>query len=943
MASDDTISVKITADASGLGSGLSGAEGQVKATTEKIQQTVASMKASLRESFAQVQAEFNKGFSVNLGGLKNDTAQTKALLQQTAAEAKKVFEATRTPAEKLQAEIKKLNALYSSGAIDAQTYKRAMDAAKSGMEGAATGAQALGLAIKSALLPLLAISTAIAAIKAFVTIGDEAKQATARLQQFTDSAGEVKAVQEDLFQLAQKMQVPTQEVQAAFTRLTPAIKEMGGSTREALGITEVFLASTRVAGISAAEAASSMTQFAQAMGSGVLQGDELKSILENNSVFARVLADSLGVTVGELKNLGAEGKLTSDVVANALLENGGKIMQMAADMPPTVGGALTEVWNATKQLIGVFDGASNATGYLAESFSAIAVVIEAVTSVLSGLIGTSDELGRNQGAATFGQNVLRWSGIVIDALAAIVRAIMQVISVAWSMASAVGAALSGDFSGALKHSKAAIDGVGTGLKNLGDVAKNGLGKGEFTKAIEAAAAKRSASRSGPIAQSGSLAAMKGGGGYKKLQSAGGGKEGKGGCGGKGGGGENLVSNWQAELDAQKLAYAEMQREAGTHYKYSAATEAAYWREKLKLVDAGSKDGIAIRKKILALEAQMQRDSERMTLQSIASKEAASKHALDIEQQEAEHLRAMGEINDQQRLTLQMQFEERRYQIALEAWAERRKLLELENDPEAIAANDEKRLELERQFQLKKLQLQQQLKQKQQEENPFTKGFDSIEGNLAQTFQALLTRTQTFRQAMRGLFQNIGASFAQMSAQMVARWVMDSVKRSTIGKMLGMQEVATQTAASTTVMGIKAGETTTVVGKNATQAASGAAAAMASIPYAGPALAMAAAAAMLAFVMGMNGGGGGGSTTTTTTRIPSARGGWDIPAGINPLTQLHEREMVLPAAQADAVRQMAEGGGGDGQSVVINTTGGDFIHKRDLAKLLKTLKKDYIFK
>ena len=46
-------------------------------------------------------------------------------------------------------------------------------------------------------------------------------------------------------------------------------------------------------------------------------------------------------------------------------------------------------------------------------------------------------------------------------------------------------------------------------------------------------------------------------------------------------------------------------------------------------------------------------------------------------------------------------------------------------------------------------------------------------------------------------------------------------------------------------------------------------------------------------------------------IASARGGYDIPAGLNPMTQLHEREMVLPQAQADAVRNMASGGGGGG--------------------------------
>ena len=53
-------------------------------------------------------------------------------------------------------------------------------------------------------------------------------------------------------------------------------------------------------------------------------------------------------------------------------------------------------------------------------------------------------------------------------------------------------------------------------------------------------------------------------------------------------------------------------------------------------------------------------------------------------------------------------------------------------------------------------------------------------------------------------------------------------------------------------------------------------------------------------------------------------------------------MVLPAAQANVIRDMADGGGMGGGPIVINASGGDWVHKRDLAKLLKTMKKDYRF-
>ena len=71
----------------------------------------------------------------------------------------------------------------------------------------------------------------------------------------------------------------------------------------------------------------------------MLHGDELKSILENNGTLARTLAQGLGVTVGELRKLGSEGKLTADKVAEALLGQYDQIQSRSAELPATVGGA----------------------------------------------------------------------------------------------------------------------------------------------------------------------------------------------------------------------------------------------------------------------------------------------------------------------------------------------------------------------------------------------------------------------------------------------------------------------------------------------------------------------------------------------------------------------------------------------------------------------------
>lgn len=129
-----------------------------------------------------------------------------------------------------------------------------------------------------------------------------------------------------------------------------------------------------------------------------------------------------------------------------------------------------------------------------------------------------------------------------------------------------------------------------------------------------------------------------------------------------------------------------------------------------------------------------------------------------------------------------------------------------------------------------------------------------------------------------------------------------------------------------------------IGTDAAKAGAGAAASQASIPYVGPALALAALATVSGAVLAL-----GGS-------IPSARGGWDIPAGVNPIAQLHEREMILPQGPADVIRGLAEQGGAGraaNVSVEIQATPmpGNFfmVHKDALVQALKSAQRDGFFR
>ena len=91
-----------------------------------------------------------------------------------------------------------------------------------------------------------------------------------------------------------------------------------------------------LSGASATEAQSSLLQFGQALASGVLRGEEFNSVVENSPRLAQALADGLNVPIGRLRKLAEEGRLTADVVVNALMSQKDKLASEYAQLPATV-------------------------------------------------------------------------------------------------------------------------------------------------------------------------------------------------------------------------------------------------------------------------------------------------------------------------------------------------------------------------------------------------------------------------------------------------------------------------------------------------------------------------------------------------------------------------------------------------------------------------------
>ncbi|MGE8653510.1 MAG: tape measure protein [Acinetobacter gandensis] len=168
-----------------------------------------------------------------------------------------------------------------------------------------------------------------------------------------------------------------------YSRLTKIGQEMKWPQEQALALTDTINKAIQVGGGSAASNEAAITQLNQALGSGVLRGDEFNSMMEQSPRLAQALADGLGVTTGALREMAAEGKLTTEVVTKALLSQSEKINAEFALFPVTIGAAITNLKTAWTTYIGEADAAIGASEKVANALKYVAENLDTIVSTLT--------------------------------------------------------------------------------------------------------------------------------------------------------------------------------------------------------------------------------------------------------------------------------------------------------------------------------------------------------------------------------------------------------------------------------------------------------------------------------------------------------------------------------------------------------------------------------
>ncbi|MBS6371377.1 MAG: tape measure protein [Oscillospiraceae bacterium] len=182
-------------------------------------------------------------------------------------------------------------------------------------------------------------------VRWLVGTSDQLAQINARLQMMTGSAEAAAEANEQIYQAALRSR-------GAYADMADLVSQLGitaggafGDTGELVAFAEQIQKQMAISGASGASAAAAMTQLTQGLASGVLRGEELNSVLEQTPMIAKTIADYMGVTTGQMRELASEGAVTADVVKNAILGAAEETDAAFKQMPMTWAQVWTQMQN----------------------------------------------------------------------------------------------------------------------------------------------------------------------------------------------------------------------------------------------------------------------------------------------------------------------------------------------------------------------------------------------------------------------------------------------------------------------------------------------------------------------------------------------------------------------------------------------------------------------
>ena len=224
-----------------------------------------------------------------------------------------------------------------------------------------------------------------ALIRQLISLTDTYTNLQNRLRVVVSGTTQLNKVTEELYRISQRTRSSFAGSVELYARVALATREMGIEQKQLTQFTETLNKAIILSGASAQEASAGLIQFSQGIASGALRGDELRSVLEQLPAVADILAKQLGVTRGELRTMGFEGKITADVILEAFKNAREEVAERFAKTVPTVSQAFVVLRNGVIRAIGSFDQALGSSRALASFLLYLADNAETLIRVLGAL------------------------------------------------------------------------------------------------------------------------------------------------------------------------------------------------------------------------------------------------------------------------------------------------------------------------------------------------------------------------------------------------------------------------------------------------------------------------------------------------------------------------------------------------------------------------------
>ncbi len=248
--------------------------------------------------------------------------------------------------------------------------------------------------------------------KAFLVAADNMSQLNARIERLTGSAATASQTMQSLMRISSATGGSLQDTAKLWETLSTALRDTGATNGQIIQLTETLQKIGRIGGSSTEEMANALRQFGQSISSGTVRAEEFNSILEQMPELARQIAAGMGVSIGELRQLMLDGKLTAEDALNAIQKQTGSVNAEFEKLPRTLSQANTALTNSFLSMI---DSVNQATG----ASTGLVAVIDSMTAALDRLVGKAISADAqisdlNSTAEMFTRRARTWSWLGLD-------------------------------------------------------------------------------------------------------------------------------------------------------------------------------------------------------------------------------------------------------------------------------------------------------------------------------------------------------------------------------------------------------------------------------------------------------------------------------------------------------------------------------------------------